>query len=139
MPLCLKRKTFNQSVLQAIFYGAETRTLTKPMKHRIQITQQSMERFVQGIIRRYRKRITWKRNQTKFMTSPKGLNGWNGNELSTLQEDKAIKTLYSDIPEMSKFYQEPRFYQGSTKNLHPTVDRKRLLMMLLLRMESYQW
>lgn len=44
IPVCLKRKTFNQCVLPVLTYGAETLTLTKNTVNRIQIAQRRMER-----------------------------------------------------------------------------------------------
>ena len=65
MPLCLKKKVFNQCVLPSLTYGAETWTLSSKAIQRLQTTQRSMERCMLGITRRDRKRITWIRSQTK--------------------------------------------------------------------------
>ncbi|KAI5743164.1 hypothetical protein M8J77_015214 [Diaphorina citri] len=67
MPMCLKRKVFNQCILPALTYGAETWTLTVRSMQRLQTTQRSMERSMLGITRRDRKRITWIRAKTKVM------------------------------------------------------------------------
>lgn len=64
LPLCLKRKAFNQCVLPAMVYGSETWTLTAKMIQKLQTAQRSMERYMLGITKRERKRINWIRDQT---------------------------------------------------------------------------
>ena len=49
LPVCLKRKTFNQCVLPVLTYGAETLTLTKRTVHKIRVAQRAMERVMLGI------------------------------------------------------------------------------------------
>ena len=67
LPICLKRKVFNQCVLPALTYGAETWTLTRRSMQRLQTTQRSMERCMLGITRKDKKRISWIRNKTKVI------------------------------------------------------------------------
>lgn len=64
LPLCLKRKVFNQCVLPAMAYGSETWTLTTKIIQKLQTAQRSMERCMLGMTRRDRKRINWIRGQT---------------------------------------------------------------------------
>ena len=49
IPICLRRKIFNQCVLPVLTYGAETLTLTKKNIHRIQVMQRKMERSMLGV------------------------------------------------------------------------------------------
>ncbi|CAH2267236.1 jg14707 [Pararge aegeria aegeria] len=49
IPLCLKRKVFNQCVLPTMTYGAETWTLTKKVVHRLKVAQRAMERAMLGL------------------------------------------------------------------------------------------
>ena len=49
IPVCLKRKVFNQCVLPVMTYGAETLTLTKKSINKLQVTQRAMERAILGI------------------------------------------------------------------------------------------
>lgn len=44
IPVCLKRKVFNQCVLPVLTYGAETLTLTKQSVNKIRVAQRGMER-----------------------------------------------------------------------------------------------
>ena len=52
IPMCLKRRVFNQCVLPAMTYGSQTWALTKRMENRLEITQRSMERAMLGITKR---------------------------------------------------------------------------------------
>lgn len=49
LPICLKRKVFNQCVLPVLTYGAETLTLTKKAVQKIKVTQRAMERLMLGL------------------------------------------------------------------------------------------
>lgn len=44
LPICLKRKLFNQRVLPVLTYGAETLTLSKKAVQKIKVAQHAMER-----------------------------------------------------------------------------------------------
>ena len=59
MPICLKRKVFNQCVLPAMMYGSETWAVTKNMEQKLKSTQHSMERTMLGISKRDRKTLQW--------------------------------------------------------------------------------
>ena len=65
LPLCLKRRVFNQCVLPVMTYGSETWTTTKQLERKLVSTQRGMERLMMGISLRDRKRSTWIREQTK--------------------------------------------------------------------------
>jgi Reverse transcriptase (RNA-dependent DNA polymerase) len=64
IPMCLKRKVYNQCVLAAMTYGSQTWAITKRMQERLRITQRSMERAMVGTTRRDRKTNVWLRQQT---------------------------------------------------------------------------
>ena len=64
MPMCLKRKVYNQCIQAALTYGCQTWALTKRMQERLRTTQKSMERAMIGITRRDRKTNVWVRQQT---------------------------------------------------------------------------
>lgn len=49
IPICLKRKVFDQCILPVLTYGAETLTLTKQSIDKIRITQRKMERSMLGL------------------------------------------------------------------------------------------
>src|SRR5271156_2729767 len=64
LPMCLKRKVYNQCVLTAMIYGCQTWAITKRMQERLRITQKSMERAMVGTTRRDRKSNIWLRQQS---------------------------------------------------------------------------
>lgn len=64
IPMCLKRKVYNQCVLAAMTYGSQTWAITKRMQERLRVTQRSMERSMVGTTRRDRKTNVWLRQQT---------------------------------------------------------------------------
>ena len=55
MPLCLKKKVYNQCVLPAMTYGSETWAMTQRMEQKLRVAQHSMERSMLGITKRDRK------------------------------------------------------------------------------------
>ena len=65
MPICLKRKVFNQCVLPALAYRCETWTLNTKAAQKLKITQRSMERQTLNISRCDKKKNIWIRQQTK--------------------------------------------------------------------------
>jgi Reverse transcriptase (RNA-dependent DNA polymerase) len=65
LPLCLKRRVFNQCVLPVLTYGCETWTLNTRDVQRLRVTQRGMERCMLGITRKDRKRNEWVRKQTR--------------------------------------------------------------------------
>jgi ribonuclease HII len=65
MPICLKRKVFDQCILPAITYASETWTLTTKMENKLAAAQRNMERSMLGITMRDRKTNKWIREQTK--------------------------------------------------------------------------
>lgn len=65
LPICLKRKVFNQCVLPVLTYGAETLTLTRKNITKIQVMQRRMERSMLGITLRDRVPNTTIRLRTK--------------------------------------------------------------------------
>jgi Reverse transcriptase (RNA-dependent DNA polymerase) len=64
VPMCLKRKVYNQCVLTAMTYGSQTWAITKRMQERLRTTQRSMERVMVGTTRRDRKTNMWLRQQS---------------------------------------------------------------------------
>jgi hypothetical protein len=64
IPMCLKRKVYNQCIQPALIYGCQTWALTKRMQDRLRTTQRCMERIMLGITKRDRKTVTWIRQQT---------------------------------------------------------------------------
>ena len=65
LPICLKRKVYNQCVIPAMTYGSETWKLTKSLENKLVSAQRAMERSVLGITLRDKRRSTWVREQTK--------------------------------------------------------------------------
>ena len=64
LPVCLKRKVYNQCILPAMLYGCETWKLTKAMEMKLRSAQRAMERSMLGITLKDRKRASWIREQT---------------------------------------------------------------------------
>jgi hypothetical protein len=64
IPICLKRKVYNQCVQAALTYGCQTWAITKRMQERLRTTQRSMERGMLGISKLDRKTNLWIREQT---------------------------------------------------------------------------
>ena len=65
LPLCLKKKVFNQCVLPTMTYASETWTTNKKTENKLRTTQRAMERTMIGITRRDRWRNTRVREMTK--------------------------------------------------------------------------
>ncbi len=65
MPLCLKRKVFNQCVLPAMTYGSETWSMTQRMEQKLKVAQHCMERSMLRITKRDRKTNEWIRSMTR--------------------------------------------------------------------------
>ena len=55
LPICMKRKIFNQCILPVLTYGCETGTSTKKINQILAVTQRAMEKSMLGITRRDRK------------------------------------------------------------------------------------
>ena len=66
IPQRLKTKAFNQCILPAMVYGAETWTTTASAMSKLAVAQRRMERIMLGITLRHRKTNVWIRNQTKL-------------------------------------------------------------------------
>jgi hypothetical protein len=66
LPICLKRKVFNECIIPVLTYGSETWTLTKQMERKIQTTVRRMERIILGITLKDKKQNSWIRTQTKI-------------------------------------------------------------------------
>ena len=64
MPMCLKKKLYNQCIQAAITYGCQTWAVTQRMQERLRVTQRSMERAMIGVTRRDKKTNVWIRQQT---------------------------------------------------------------------------
>ena len=69
IPICLKRKVFNQCITPTIVYGAETWAMTTKLEKKIAAAQHNMERNMLGITYKDRKTNKWVREQTKTKTS----------------------------------------------------------------------
>ncbi|KAA5634901.1 hypothetical protein F3G63_34400 [Pseudomonas aeruginosa] len=65
IPQCLKTKVFNQCILPAMTYGAETWTLTAGLAHKLRVAQRAMERAMYGISLRDKIRNEEIRRRTK--------------------------------------------------------------------------
>jgi hypothetical protein len=64
IPICLKRKVFDQCILPVLIHGSESWTLTEEMIRKLRVTQRGMERSMLGITRKDRKTCEWIRGQT---------------------------------------------------------------------------
>ena len=66
IPVCLKRKVYEQCVLPILTYGAETLTLTKKTVNKIRIAQRKMERSLLDVSLKDKIRNTVLRERTKL-------------------------------------------------------------------------
>ena len=69
MPMCLKRKVYNQCVIPAMTYGCETWKLRKRTENLLRIAQRATERAMLGITMRDRHRSTRIRAKTRVKDS----------------------------------------------------------------------
>ena len=67
IPVCLKRKVYEQCVLPILTYGAETLTLTKKTVNKIRIAQRKMERSLLDVSLKDKIRNTVLRERTKLI------------------------------------------------------------------------
>ena len=65
--ICLKRQVYNQCVLPAMTYDAETWTLTKQTENKLAAAQTKMERSMLNIAYNDRKTNIWIRGRTKVI------------------------------------------------------------------------
>jgi len=67
MPLCLKKKVYDQCFLPVLKYGCETWTLNAKMTQKFQAAQRGMEKCMLAITKRDKKKNTELRNRTKVL------------------------------------------------------------------------
>ena len=65
LPLCLKRKVYDQCITPTITYGSETWNLNKAITLKIRSAQRAMERIMMGLTWEDRKTAKWIREQTQ--------------------------------------------------------------------------
>ncbi|PIK48481.1 endonuclease-reverse transcriptase [Apostichopus japonicus] len=65
LPLCLKRKVYDQCILPSMTYASETWTLTIKMERKLAAAQHNMERSMLNITYKDHKTNKWIREQTK--------------------------------------------------------------------------
>ena len=82
IPLCLKRKVYQQCVEPAITYGCQVWALTRRIQERLRTTQRSMERAMIGVTKRNHKNNKWIREKSgvkDIVSTIKKLKwGWEG-------------------------------------------------------------
>ena len=101
MPMCLKRKLYNQCIQPAMTYGSQTWALNKRMQGKMQTTQRAMERAMIGITRRDRKANEWVREQTglqDIMTVTRKLKWQWAGHIARLTDNRWTKTITEWIP-----------------------------------------
>jgi len=130
MPLCLKRKVFNQCVLPAMTYGSETWSMTQKMEQRLRVTQHSMERSMLGITKRDRKTNEWIRSMTQvddiIQTVKQKKWSWAGH-LARTSDGRWTKLITEWIPRNGSRHpgrQKTRWRDEITKFLDVTWMRK---------------
>lgn len=67
LPICLKKKVYEQCIMPVIMYGAETLTLTKKSAIKLKVAQRAMERAMLGITKKDRIPNTIIRQRTKVI------------------------------------------------------------------------
>ena len=65
LPLCLKKKVYDQCILPSMTYASETWSLTTKMERKLAAAQHNMERSMLNITYKDRKTNKWIREQTK--------------------------------------------------------------------------
>lgn len=65
LPLSLKRRIYNQCVLPAMTYGAETWRLTEQLENKLRSAQRATEREIIGVTLMAWKRAFWIRERTR--------------------------------------------------------------------------
>ena len=96
MPMCLKRKLYNQCIQPAMTYGSQTWALNKRMQGKMQTTQRAMERAMIGITRRDHKTNEWVREQTglqDIMTVTRKLKWQWAGHIARLTDNRWTKTI----------------------------------------------
>ena len=66
IPVCLKRKVFDQCILPVLTYAGETWRTTEKLLEKIRVTQRKMERIMLGVTLKDRKTNDWIRKQTQI-------------------------------------------------------------------------
>jgi hypothetical protein len=105
MPMCLKRKIYNQCVQAAITYGCQTWALTRRMQERLRVTQRSMERAMIGITRRDKMTNVWIRQQTglqDIVVRSKELKWQWAGHVARLTDNRWTKQVTEWIPSNGK-------------------------------------
>lgn len=106
LPICLKRKVFNQCVLPVLTYGAETLTLTKKTVSKIRITQRAMERSMLGLSLRDKVPNIEVRDRTKVMDAIEKITTlkWNwAGHIARLNDDRWTKKIIEWRPRHDAF------------------------------------
>ena len=101
MPLCLKRKVYNQSIIPTMTYGAETWNLTKKQTLKFRTAQRAHERILLGITWRDKKTATWIRKQTglKDIQEVIKTKKWNwAGHLQRITDDRWTKLITEWVP-----------------------------------------
>ena len=105
MPICLKRKVYNQCIIPTITYGCETWNLTKKLTLKLRSTQRAHERIMLGFKLKDRKRASWIREQTKLedvVKTTKSLK-WNwAGHVQRFQDNRWTKRTTEWIPRDQK-------------------------------------
>lgn len=101
LPLCLKRKVFDQCVLPVLTYGCETWTTNIKAIQKLQVAQRGMERRMLNISLRDRKKCSWIREQTKVCDVIRKIKSlkwkWAGH-VARREDDRWTKRVIEWIP-----------------------------------------
>ena len=132
LPICMKRKIFNQCILPVLTYGCETWTSTKKINQRLAVTQRAMERSMLGITRRDRKSNKWIREQTKVMDVVEKIRTlkwrWAGH-VARMQDNRWTNVITSWYPRdgtRKRGRQETRWRDDIVKAAGATLERTAL-------------
>lgn len=124
IPICLKRKVFNQCVLPVLTYGAETLTLTKRTAQKVGVTQRAMERSMLGLSLRDHITNTELRRRTGVTDAVEQIAKlkWNwAGHIARLQDNRWTKRMIEWRPRQDAFRNRgrpPTRWSDDIKRIH---------------------
>jgi hypothetical protein len=104
-PMAQKRRLFNQCILPAMLYGAETWAITKAEETRLSVAQRRMERIMAGISLQNRRTNEWLRQTTKVTDIVKSYRRrkWNrARRIAKMDDDRWTKRVTEWQPRIGR-------------------------------------
>jgi hypothetical protein len=105
MPICLKRRVYNQCIQPAMVYGCQTWATTKKLLDRLRVTQRSMERSMIGVSKRDHMTNKWIRQVSGVQDIVEHIKKqkwrWSGH-IARMQDNRWTKLATEWIPRGTK-------------------------------------